>query len=97
PHYTPSLHDALPILPAQAIAIFLHDGERQEQRPLVALQAKVLDDPAGIDHRGRGAFLVAGAATPHNALFHLTLVRVVSPLSGVADRKSTRLNSSHVA
>src|SRR5207248_5133718 len=69
--FTLSLHDALPIsdlvffddvLPAQAVAVFLHHRKRQQQRPLGRFQSEVLDDFRRIDHRRHRAALISRAA-----------------------------------
>src|SRR5207253_9927390 len=79
--YTLSLHDALPISP----------------RPLDCRALKPDRRPIAVASRaGRSAHPARRAVRPTDARVHHAHVRS-GPPAGEADRKSTRLNSSHVA
>ena len=71
------------VLPAQAVAVLLHDCAGEIDRELV-VQAQLLDDLPCIDHCGHAALLIHGAPAPDLAVFDSRLERVEAPLLAVA-------------
>jgi hypothetical protein len=71
-------------LPAEAVAVLLLHGA-DDPEGVVAVELVLLDELAGVDHRGHAGLLVGGAAAPDHAVGEVAAVRVVLPLRAVAD------------
>src|ERR1019366_429377 len=84
------------VLPAQAVAVLLHDRPGEVDRELV-VQAELLDDPPRMDHRRDAALLVDRAAAPDLPAHDLPLERVEAPLRAVArvDRVHVPVERDH--
>src|SRR5207253_7473517 len=97
PHiHTLALHDALPIWPARrhgSAAAVLGRG-----RPELCQHAVRAVDPAGVAASGFAlAVALAARQSGRRAQAAAFEWRAGRPVGGELDRKSTRLNSSHVA
>src|SRR5204862_7799617 len=87
--YSLSLHDALPICIARDAAPLERDGRAGAAQHRPAVQR--FDPPIAVDHAGAGLRTRFAATALEAAAVHRDGHRV-----GIEDRKSTRLNSSHV-
>ena len=80
--------------PRQPVAIlFLHRTHHVER--VVAQQAELLDELAGIYHAGHAGALVAGAAPVDVAVFHFAAIRVPGPFLGIADAHRVGVRVHH--
>src|SRR4029077_1527496 len=73
------------VLPAEAVAVFFHDGAGEQQAELRGVDFEVAENLGRVDHRWDGAFLVAGAAAPDATARNFAIVRIVLPLLGIAN------------
>src|SRR5208283_1266941 len=83
--------------PRQAVAVFFLHRSHNPQR-VVAVESKILDHLARVNHAGHAPALIAGAASVDKTIFHLALVRIPGPFLGIAntDGVSVRVHHDHV-
>src|SRR5207253_11179829 len=89
-HHTLSLHDALPILASPADGLEIkRDGN--------AVTRAEWGVPIPVDPGAHAYEVTAPGKKPWSTTIHVAADASTTTLSVPADRKSTRLNSSHVA
>ena len=73
------------VLPAEAVAVFFLDGAGDDER-VIAFEAEVFDDFAGINHGSHAAFLIRAAAAPNRVVILFAFVGIAfGPQADVAD------------
>src|SRR5690606_40585531 len=87
-----SLHDALPILPVGDDIGFLPGTEEEKMLPWMG----ALEDNLEVLHLGAGRHDLASESGATDWNRQSTLEAIRSRIKVKSDRKSTRLNSSHV-
>ena len=73
------------VLPAQSVAVLLHDGA--DNHDLVSLrdQIQVFHDLRAVERGGHAAFLIGSASSVDDVICLISLVRIVRPVVPVAD------------